>query len=513
MRRSADELRRFPVAGGGEAVELDGWADHTVFGRRGPEGDLELICLQGDTHELAAWVLGPGAQAARRARAVDAGPGRSSRFGKVNATMWVDPDTQAGADDRGRMLLYMPDPIQPGSSRSHFDVTASPNLLMEPSISRDLAFGGIDLTRAALRDMGYPKGVSDAVTNYADDPDTGFNDPALGESRRAAMDFVANRWARKLGSGQVVNVQATFEELSCTEDGGTVLAAAGPTFVFKDFPRGDPGVWYPGPMAEAIARDDLSGGAPGNPADLVIFFNSAIDEACLGDGTGYYYGLDGNTPDSEFSFVTVAMHEMAHGLGFLGLANLESGKLFQNDPDIFTTFMFDNDLGESWDEMRRKKRRKSAVNTGGVVFTGKKTRRGAKKLLEGTPMLSINSPDDLRGTHTVATSVFAPGLDEAGLSGNLALVDDGTATPTLGCAAPTNAGKIDGRIAVIDRGECRFDEKSKFAQDAGAIAVIVINNIPGPPVPMGGDPAVGVTIPVVMVDMETGDAIKEELAS
>ena len=170
-------------------------------------------------------------------------------------------------------------------------------------------------------------------------------------------------------------------------------------------------------MAEAIARDDLSGGAPGNPADLVIFFNSAIDEACLGDGTGYYYGLDGNTPDSEVSFVTVA------------------------------------------------------------------------------------------------TSLFAPGLDEAGLSGNLALVDDGTATPTLGCAAPTNAGKIDGRIAVIDRGECRFDEKSKFAQDAGAIAVIVINNIPGPPVPMGGDPAVGVTIPVVMVDMETGDAIKEELAS
>jgi len=514
IRRSADELRRFPVPAGGEGVDLDGWADHTVFARRGPDGALELICLQGDTHELAARVLAPGAEFGQPARAVAGDPKRSSRFANVNATLRVDPDVPAGADGRGRVLLYTPDPIVPGSSRSHFDVTASPNLLMEPGISADLEFAEVDLTDEALRDMGWPNGSFAPVTNYADAQGSGFNDPALGAARRAAMDFVADRWARIIGGGQVVNIQATFQDLTCTVDQGATLAAAGPTFVFRDFPGGDQGVWYPGTTAEAIARQDLSGAEnPGaNSADLVIFFNSAIDNACLGAGSGYYYGLDGNTPAGQFSFVAVAMHEMGHGLGFTGFSNLATGKLFMNKPDIFTTLMFDNVLGETWDEMRRRERRASAVRDGEVAFAGKKTRRAARKLLAGSSVLTINRPAGLAGTHTVGTSSFSPALEEAGLRGNLALVDDGSATPTLACTALTNAGEIAGKIAVIDRGTCRFDEKSKFAQDAGAIAVIVINNVAGPPVQMGGDPAAGVTIPVVMVDMELGDAIKDELA-
>lgn len=515
MRRSAEELRRFLLPAGGQAVALDGWADHTVFARRGRDGALELVCLQGDTHELAARLLAPGAEFGHPARAIAADPTRSRRFANVNVTMRVDPDMPAGADRRGRVLLYTPDPVVPGSSGWHFDVRASPNLLMEPNIAADLEFGEVDLTNEALRDMGWPNGRFAPAIDYADAQGSGFTDPVLGAARRAAMEFVADRWARMIGSGQVVNIQATFRELTCTEGQGAVLAVAGPTFAFRDFPRGDPGVWYPGPTAEAIARQDLSGAEdPGaNPADLVIFFNSAIDNACLGDGTGYYYGLDGNTSASQFSFVTVAMHEMAHGLGFTGFADLESGKLFKNKPDIFTTLMFDNVLRKTWDEMRRRERRAAAVRDGEVAFIGKKTRRAARKLLAGTSVLTINSPDGLVGTHTVGTSVFAPGLDESGLNGNLALVNDGSATPTLACASITNTGEIAGRIAVIDRGTCRFDAKSKFAQDAGAIGVIVINNVSGPVIQMGGDLAAGVTIPVVMVDMELGIAIKAELAS
>ena len=43
------------------------------------------------------------------------------------------------------------------------------------------------------------------------------------------------------------------------------------------------------------------------------------------------------------------------------------------------------------------------------------------------------------------------------------------------------------KIALIDRGTCGFTIKVKNAQDAGAIAVIVADNIAGsPPAPMGG---------------------------
>lgn len=48
------------------------------------------------------------------------------------------------------------------------------------------------------------------------------------------------------------------------------------------------------------------------------------------------------------------------------------------------------------------------------------------------------------------------------------------AEPYNGCAPITNPKQISGKIAVIRRGDCMFQEKVKFLQDAGAIAAIII---------------------------------------
>jgi hypothetical protein len=64
----------------------------------------------------------------------------------------------AGADGAGFVKLFAPFPVAPGSSVSHFDVSATPNLLMEPSINSDLAPNGpnsVDLTDELLRDIGW----------------------------------------------------------------------------------------------------------------------------------------------------------------------------------------------------------------------------------------------------------------------------------------------------------------------------------------------------------------------
>jgi hypothetical protein len=74
--------------------------------------------------------------------------------GGVNVTLLVDPTQLAGADPQGRVMLYAPRPNQPGSSISHWDVTCSPNLLMEPNINADLT-SSIDLARYAMQDMGW----------------------------------------------------------------------------------------------------------------------------------------------------------------------------------------------------------------------------------------------------------------------------------------------------------------------------------------------------------------------
>ncbi len=64
----------------------------------------------------------------------------------------------AGADARGRALLYTPKPVEPGSTVSHWDTIATPNQLMEPFINSDLGFSvgePRDLTRSLLEDIGW----------------------------------------------------------------------------------------------------------------------------------------------------------------------------------------------------------------------------------------------------------------------------------------------------------------------------------------------------------------------
>jgi hypothetical protein len=84
--------------------------------------------------------------------------GSRSKPGTVTVTLAADPVRIAGADVNGNPLLYTPNPLVSGSSVSHWDVTASPNLLMEPNISPDLTTtvtAPIDLTLPLLKDLGW----------------------------------------------------------------------------------------------------------------------------------------------------------------------------------------------------------------------------------------------------------------------------------------------------------------------------------------------------------------------
>jgi PA domain/FlgD Ig-like domain len=74
--------------------------------------------------------------------------------GTVNAKLVLDPTHLAGLDNAGKVLMYAPNPDAPGSSVSHWDVSAFPNLLMEPSINPDLT-QNVDLTMQNFFDIGW----------------------------------------------------------------------------------------------------------------------------------------------------------------------------------------------------------------------------------------------------------------------------------------------------------------------------------------------------------------------
>lgn len=80
------------------------------------------------------------------------------------------------------------------------------------------------------------------------------------------------------------------------------------------------------------------------------------------------------------------------------------------------------------------------------------------------------------------------------------------ASNVRGCTA-FPAGAFDDALALIERGDCDFSVKVNNAAAAGALGVVVTNQIPGPPVVMGGLEAT--TVPVVMTSREDGVPLRE----
>jgi hypothetical protein len=73
----------------------------------------------------------------------------------VSVEFFTDPARLAGAN-AGYVRLYAPATIAPGSSISHFDTVAAPNLLMEPFINGDLRSArNLDLTPSLMQDIGW----------------------------------------------------------------------------------------------------------------------------------------------------------------------------------------------------------------------------------------------------------------------------------------------------------------------------------------------------------------------
>ena len=74
-----------------------------------------------------------------------------------------------------------------------------------------------------------------------------------------------------------------------------------------------------------------------------------------------------------------------------------------------------------------------------------------------------------------------------------------------GCAE-FPAGGFDGAIAVVARGDCYFSVKVDNAAEAGAVAVVVTNQFPGPPIVMGA--LEGTDVPSVMLAKEEGERLR-----
>lgn len=130
-------------------------------------------------------------------------------------------------------------------------------------------------------------------------------------------------------------------------------------------------------------------------------------------------------------------------------------------------------------------------------------------------ILTING-GPLAGVYSGVAANFGAPLPVPPLTEDIILVQDndaGTSTdPNDACDPITNGGALNGKIAVIRRGECEFGFKTLNAENQGAVAVIMVNNVAGDPIIMApGAQGGSVTIPVFMVSNIDGEAIIAEL--
>ena len=124
-----------------------------------------------------------------------------------------------------------------------------------------------------------------------------------------------------------------------------------------------------------------------------------------------------------------------------------------------------------------------------------------------TSAITVTSPGDIARKYAAVPGSPSVPVPAGGLSGNVIY-----ATPNNGCTALINAAAISGNIALIDRGTCSFGVKVVAAQNAGAKAVLIVNNQAGFPVGMDLS-TITVTVPTYMISQSDGATLKTKLPS
>lgn len=124
--------------------------------------------------------------------------------------------------------------------------------------------------------------------------------------------------------------------------------------------------------------------------------------------------------------------------------------------------------------------------------------------------LVVNSPAAVAGSYNAIGASFGPPLPSTPITANLVLAEDPNAPINDACEPLINGAALSGNIAVIDRGTCFFADKVLAAQNAGAVAAIIVNNVsPGIRSLTGNDPTI--FIPSVMISLADGNALKAQL--
>lgn len=122
----------------------------------------------------------------------------------------------------------------------------------------------------------------------------------FSQDQQSAFERAVNTWRNTLNSAVPVNIKAYWG----VNLGGRLTAICIPNGIMN-FGQGTVNTWYNSSLADKLNGADLQ---PGQP-DMAVFFDNSFN---------WYTGTS-NPAANQYDLESIALHEMGHGFGFLGL--------------------------------------------------------------------------------------------------------------------------------------------------------------------------------------------------
>jgi hypothetical protein len=189
---------------------------------------------------------------------------------------------------------------------------------------------------APANNWSYILATDESVTSLIQTPNTSnlegsaksewkVNYKNFPENAQRAVQQAIDIWCRNFESKVTINVDAVWE----TNKNSQVLGAARSGYYFNSFPGApDEDLWYPAALANTLAEKDLNP----NQSEIILSINSTPN---------WYYGIDGRPTPNTYDLVSVVLHEVAHGLGFMSNAQYDrfQGTALLSQPTPFDAYV------------------------------------------------------------------------------------------------------------------------------------------------------------------------------
>lgn len=129
----------------------------------------------------------------------------------------------------------------------------------------------------------------------------------------------------------------------------------------------------------------------------------------------------------------------------------------------------------------------------------------------GSGKVRVNSPSSIEGLYYGGTSILYLATPYS-VTANVILAVDNAAPTSDACSTLTNAAQVAGKIVLVDRGNCDFAVKVANANTAGAVGVVIANNVGTTQVlNIGGAPVQ--PIPSIGISYNDGQTLRNALTA